>query len=105
MNGMPDPYVLLGISPGADARTVKRAYRRLAKRFHPDLNPGDPQAGQHFKQIQWAYETVMACRGDGKGDARACHTDSRAGFPIAADEHPFFGFYAAMQAYWRQNKP
>lgn len=53
-----DPYDILGVSRNADADEVKRAYRRLAKRYHPDRNPGDKQAAERFKEVQAAYEVL-----------------------------------------------
>lgn len=53
-----DLYVLLGIEREATLEDVKRAYRRLARRFHPDINPGDRAAEQRFRQIAEAYETL-----------------------------------------------
>jgi molecular chaperone DnaJ len=53
-----DFYVLLGIDRGASLGDIKRAYRRLARRYHPDINPGDSRAAQQFRQIATAYETL-----------------------------------------------
>jgi molecular chaperone DnaJ len=53
-----DFYVLLGLERGATLADVKRAYKRLARRFHPDINPGDRMAAQQFRQISEAYETL-----------------------------------------------
>jgi DnaJ domain len=52
---MRDPYDILGIPPQASAGEIHAAYRRLAKRHHPDVNPGDPAAGARFKEIAEAY--------------------------------------------------
>jgi molecular chaperone DnaJ len=54
-----DLYVVLGIEHGATESEIKRAYRRLARRFHPDINPGDHAAEAHFRQILEAYETLV----------------------------------------------
>jgi molecular chaperone DnaJ len=56
---MMDFYVLLGLQHGATDAEIKRAYRRLARRFHPDINPGDRTAEQRFRQILAAYETLI----------------------------------------------
>jgi len=53
-----DLYVVLGLRHGATEPEIKRAYRRLARRFHPDINPGDRMAETRFKQILEAYETL-----------------------------------------------
>ena len=54
-----DLYVVLGLAHGASESDIKRAYRRLARRFHPDINPGDRQAEARFRQILHAYETLI----------------------------------------------
>ncbi len=59
---MSDPYELLGLSPDATAEDAKKAWRRLAREHHPDLNPDDPKAAERFKAIQEAYEALR----DGK---------------------------------------
>jgi molecular chaperone DnaJ len=53
-----DLYILLGVEREATLEDIKRAYRRLARRFHPDINPGDRTAEQRFRQIAEAYETL-----------------------------------------------
>jgi len=53
-----DFYVILGLERGATLADVKRAYKRLARRFHPDINPGDRRAAAQFRQIAEAYETL-----------------------------------------------
>ena len=54
-----DLYVVLGLQHGATESDIKRAYRRLARRFHPDINPGDHTAEARFRQILEAYETLI----------------------------------------------
>lgn len=51
-------YELMGLKPGADMKVVKRAYRKLALRYHPDINP-DPKAQERFLLIKKAYEVII----------------------------------------------
>ena len=53
-----DPYKILGVSPDATDEEIKKAYRRLAKQYHPDLNPGDPVAAKKMQQVNAAYEQI-----------------------------------------------
>ena len=80
-----DLYVVLGLAHGATESDIKRAYRRLARRFHPDINPGDRAAELRFRQILEAYETLI-------DPERRSRYDS--GGPAAPDRRPsgFEGF-------------
>lgn len=53
-----DYYDVLGIKRNADEKEIKRAYRKLAKRYHPDINPGDKEAEQKFKELTEAYNVL-----------------------------------------------
>ncbi|HEX7137527.1 MAG TPA: J domain-containing protein [Vicinamibacterales bacterium] len=53
-----DFYIVLGLAHGASLNDIKRAYKRLARRYHPDINPGDRVAAAQFRQIAEAYETL-----------------------------------------------
>jgi len=53
-----DYYRTLGVSRSADASEIKKAYRRLARKYHPDVNPGNEEAEQRFKEIQEAYAVL-----------------------------------------------
>lgn len=53
-----DPYKVLGVSRDASDDEIKRAYRRLAKQYHPDRNPGDAEAAKKMQEINAAYEQI-----------------------------------------------
>src|SRR4029079_8053541 len=66
-----DFYVILGLEHGASDSEIKRAYRRLARRYHPDINPGDRTAEARFRQILEAYETLIEPERRSKYDSGA----------------------------------
>jgi molecular chaperone DnaJ len=79
-----DFYLILGVERSATLADVKRAYKRLARKYHPDINPGDRLAAAQFRQIAEAYETLS-------DDQRRQQYDST-GSPREADIGHAFGF-------------
>jgi molecular chaperone DnaJ len=53
-----DLYQVLGVSRDASAAEIKKAYRQLVRKYHPDANPGNKEAEEHFKKINQAYEVL-----------------------------------------------
>ena len=72
-----DPFSILGVGEDADAREIAAAYRRLAMRWHPDRNPGDPRAAVRFRRVRRAYEILRDPRARGFFEsARRARADS-----------------------------
>jgi DnaJ-class molecular chaperone len=111
---MRDPYETLGVARDADAEAIKRAYRRLAKQLHPDLNPGDVKIETRFKEVSVAYDLLSDAkkrarydRGeiDADGMERANARGYRA-YSERAKAAGFGGFDAEdiMEMFTRNNK-
>jgi molecular chaperone DnaJ len=79
-----DFYIILGLERGATSSDIKRAYKRLARKFHPDINPGDRMAEAQFRQIAEAYETLI--------DPGRRQQYDTGGFSNARGEEVSFGF-------------
>lgn len=75
MTGQPDLYRILQVDSSADPDVIEAAYKRLARRFHPDLNRGDPAAEEQMKRINEAFRVL------GKPDLRADY-DARTGIGL-----------------------
>jgi DnaJ-class molecular chaperone len=65
---MRDPYEVLGVPRGASADEIKQAYRKLAKKLHPDLNPGNQRLEQSFKEVASAYDLLSDADKRGRFD-------------------------------------
>ncbi|MBI1685825.1 DnaJ C-terminal domain-containing protein [Caulobacter hibisci] len=72
-----DPYLELGVSRGASADEIRKAFRKLAKQFHPDTNPGDKKAEDRFKQISAAFDILGDVEKKKKFDAGEIDADGR----------------------------
>src|SRR5438270_4544403 len=58
MAATPDYYKILGVGKNASEAEIKKAYRKLARQYHPDRNPGDKKAEERFKEISQAYDVL-----------------------------------------------
>ena len=68
-----DYYEVLGIDKSASADDIKKAYRKKAKEFHPDLHPGDKECEQKFKEVNEAYEVLSDADKRAKYDLSLIH--------------------------------
>ena len=75
-----DPYVVLGVSPSASDNEIKKAYRKLAKQYHPDIHADRAYAEQKMAEINAAYEQIQ--------DLRQGKADQDAGFTPGAGSTP-----------------
>lgn len=102
-----DLYQILEVSPGADLSEIKKSYRRLAKQYHPDRNPDNPDAERMFKELCGAYEILSDEEKRKKYDADRTKqstqktsrnkTSAQAPFDFSAAQRSmeeFFGFAA-----------
>lgn len=96
---MRDPYDVLGVAKNASAKDIKAAYRKLAKKYHPDQNPDDPKAKENFAAANQAYEII----GDDKNRAAFDRGEIDAegkprfqGFEAGAHGDPFAAFRRAQ---------
>ncbi|MBB4303894.1 DnaJ-class molecular chaperone [Rhodobium orientis] len=88
---MRDPYTVLGVSRDASEADVKKAFRKLAKKFHPDSNPGDKAAQAKFSEINTAYEIVGDKEKRAKFDRGEIDADGKPTFH-GFEGHPGGGF-------------
>lgn len=91
-----DPYKVLGLASGTPKEEVTKAYRKLAKKYHPDLNPGDEAAAQKMAQINAAYDAIM---NDKPFGPRAQQARSYQGYNPYASQSGSQGFSGGSYTY------
>ena len=80
-----DPYKVLGVSRDATDDEIKRAYRALAKKYHPDLNPGDQEAARRMQEVNEAYDQI-------KNPEKYAHQQSAQGGGYGSGYGGFYGY-------------
>lgn len=81
-----DPYEVLGVAHGASEEEIKSAYRRLAKKYHPDLNPGDPTAAQKMNEVNQAYDQIKNPQAYQQQSAQSSY-----GYGYGSQQQPYSG--------------
>lgn len=92
---MQDPYRVLGVSANATEDEIKKAYRSLAKKYHPDVNQGSPEAEARMKEINEAYSTLMKMRREGTSGA----------YSQGYGSHSGYGSYAGYESGYSSSSP
>ena len=93
-----DPYKVLGLNRDASDEEVKQAYRRLAKKYHPDLNPGDKEAARRMQEVNAAYEQI-------KNPEKAGPQQQNPYGSYGGGYYDPFGAYRQQQAYGQNSDP
>ena len=84
-----DYYETLGVARGASEDDIRKAYRKLARKYHPDLNPGDKSAEERFKNVQEAYDILSDTKKRQMFDQYGFYSDQA--MPGGAEGGPFAG--------------
>lgn len=99
---MQDPYRVLGVSQDASEDEIKKAYRTLAKKYHPDVNNGSPEAEAHMKEVNEAYSTIMKMRRDGtntSGGAHSAYGGYNSGYGSSGSSYGYGGYSSGYGNY------
>lgn len=89
---MTDPFTVLGVDSNASEDEIKSAYRKLAKKYHPDLNPGDKAAEEKMREVNLAYTQALQYKKDGSTPWKN-QAGAGSGNPYGAYGNPFGGGY------------
>ncbi len=106
-----DPFSVLGVSPSATEDEIKSAYRKLAKKYHPDLNPGDKVAEEKMKEVNEAYaEAVRIKKGGaagsyGNSSAYGSSYGSQGGYGRTSSGPGGYGYDGGYQRYGQSSGP
>ena len=87
-----DPYQVLGVNREASQEEIQKAYRKLAKKLHPDLNPGNKKAEENFKEVTAAYDLLS------DADKRAAYALEHIAFRVGKIEQNLAKIASAIEA-------
>ena len=94
-----NPYTVLGVSETATDEEIRAAYRTLAKKYHPDLNPNDPEAARRMNDINVAYDQIKSA--DKREQYRASQTQQQQTYyQQSYYANPFENYYKTGSGYY-----
>ncbi len=99
-----NPYEVLGVSPDASDEEIKKAYRELTKKYHPDLNPGDENAARMMNDINTAYDQIKNGTAAQYADGGAYQYQQQYGDPFGGYGSPWGDWYGQYYNQQRQQQ-
>ena len=98
-----DPYKVLGVSPSASDDEIQKAYRKLVKKYHPDVNPGDENAERKMREINAAYDQIRNIReGKATGGYSGAGQNAGGGYYGGFSWEDMFGGFGGFNANYQE---
>lgn len=98
-----DPFAVLGLSSSATEDEIKSAYRKLAKKYHPDLNPGDKAAEEKMREVNEAYTRALQIKKTGRDPYQNPYGSAGSSSGASGYYNPFGGAWGGSQGGYSQN--